>query len=338
MNILGIKFAPLNIPLERRLQTLAAGCWFTTLAFGTFIGTFIWVYFFFTRFWYLSVLYATIIYLEKDRCETGGRPIEWIRHWKWWWYLKNYFPCKLDFVPGLTFDPKRNYLFACYPHGILPAGPFNTIGSPYSEFSKLFPKFQVRLVTLRQHFFIPFLREIAYGTGGISASAKSMNYVLGNPEGGNIAVLMPGGAVEAYHSRPGQYRIVLKNRKGFVKLALKNGSPLVPVISFGEPELFDQIEGKTLRRIQESIRKYLGLAPVIFSGRGFFQYSFGVIPQRSPITTVVGNPIEVTKTEKPTNEEVDELHKKYMQELENLFEVYKYKYLENPNDIHLKFE
>lgn len=286
MKILGIEFAPLLIPFERRLQTLAAGSWFVTLAFGTFIGTSVWFYLFFTRFWYLSLFYTALIYLEKDKCETGGRPIEWIRHWSWWYYLKQYFPCKFDCVPDLDLDPQKNYLFACYPHGILPAGPFNSLASPFSEFSKLYPKFKVRLVILHQHFFIPLLREIALGTGGISASVKSMNYTLSRPEGGYITVLMPGGAVEAYNSKPGQYKLVLKKRKGFVKMALRNGTSLVPVLSFGEPELFDQVEGKTLRKIQEFIRKYVGLAPVIFSGRGFFQYSFGVIPQRRTITTV----------------------------------------------------
>jgi 2-acylglycerol O-acyltransferase 2 len=64
---------------------------------------------------------------------------------------------------------------------------------------------------------------------------------------------------------------------------------LVPVFSFGETDLYDQLyrpEGSTLRRIQNHIRKAIGLAPIIFSGRGFFQYSFGLIPKRLPVTVV----------------------------------------------------
>lgn len=64
---------------------------------------------------------------------------------------------------------------------------------------------------------------------------------------------------------------------------------LVPVISFGETDLYNQLyapEGSMLRRIQNWIRSYIGLAPVIFSGRGFFQYSFGLIQKRVPITVV----------------------------------------------------
>lgn len=64
---------------------------------------------------------------------------------------------------------------------------------------------------------------------------------------------------------------------------------MVPVFSFGETDLFNQLygpEGSFFRRLQHYIRKSIGLAPVIFSGRGFFQYSFGLIPKRAPISVV----------------------------------------------------
>jgi 2-acylglycerol O-acyltransferase 2 len=86
--------------------------------------------------------------------------------------------------------------------------------------------------------------------------------------------------IEASNSQPGKYKFVVKNRKGFVKVALRNGlPPLVPAVSFGETDLFDQL-------VQEFIRKSLGVASVIIYGRGFFQCSFGIIPRKQPITTV----------------------------------------------------
>lgn len=68
-------------------------------------------------------------------------------------------------------------------------------------------------------------------------------------------------------------------------------TPLVPVFSFGETDIYDQVfgaEGSFLKRAQHYIRKTIGIAPIILMGRGFFQYSFGIIPLRKPIT-VVGN-------------------------------------------------
>jgi 2-acylglycerol O-acyltransferase 2 len=154
--------------------------------------------------------------------------------------------------------------------------------------------------------------------------------------------------IEASNSQPGKYKFVVKNRKGFVKVALRNGSPsLVPIVSFAETDLFDQL-------VQEFTRKSLWVASVIINGRGFFQCSFGIIPRKQPVTTVgkifvstysccttlieCFSSVEHTKIANPTNEQVEELHSKFVQSLITLFEEYKYKYLENPEDKYLELQ
>ena len=37
---------------------------------------------------------------------------------------------------------------------------------------------------------------------------------------------------------PGTFNVVLGRRKGFVRLALQTGASLVPVVSFGENDMF----------------------------------------------------------------------------------------------------
>jgi 2-acylglycerol O-acyltransferase 2 len=54
--------------------------------------------------------------------------------------------------------------------------------------------------------------------------------------------------------------------------------------------------------------------------------------------SLVGTPIEVTKLGNPTNEQIQELHDKFVQSLVALFEEYKHKYLENPEDQHLELQ
>lgn len=64
---------------------------------------------------------------------------------------------------------------------------------------------------------------------------------------------------------------------------------LVPVFSFGENELFDQMEnpaGSALRRMQDRLQRIMGVAMPLFHARGVFQYSFGLLPYRKPIHTV----------------------------------------------------
>lgn len=291
MELLGVKFAPFNIPLRRRLQTLAAAAWFVVMAFGGFLGLLYSFYLvLYTRVWLLIVVYLIWAWgLDKDTCERGGRRIEWVRGWTWWKYLKDYFPLNLERVPWVQLDPKKNYLFCCFPHGMLSTGAFSAFATTVGGFHDLFPTHVPYVVTLAQHFHMPFFRELAYSLGGCSASAKSINWVLSAPQGGNVAVLVVGGVAESYNCRPGQYRLVLRNRKGFVKLALRNGAPLVPVFSFGEIDIFNQIdtpEGSFLRRLQESVRHMIGIAPALPLGRGLFQYSFGIVPLRKPVTTV----------------------------------------------------
>lgn len=73
MKIFGITFAPLNIPFQRRLQTLAAAAWIS-LILGGFVGVMTMGYILlFTRIWWFGILYLIWMYYDKDISETGGR-------------------------------------------------------------------------------------------------------------------------------------------------------------------------------------------------------------------------------------------------------------------------
>ena len=69
-----------------------------------------------------------------------------------------------------------------------------------------------------------------------------------------------------------------------------NRSSLVPVFAFGENNLFNQVNnppGSMIRKIQEKIQSMIAFAPVLFYGRGVFQYTFGMIPHRRPVHVAV---------------------------------------------------
>lgn len=178
----------------------------------------------------------------------------------------------------------------------------------------------------------------------------------------NACIVMVGGAQEALNSRPGSYHLILKKRKGFIKLALETGSSLVPIFSFGEVDLFDQLAnppGSLLRKFQDTFKKLTGVSPIVPIGRGFLQSSYGLIPQSHPITTLgiylqiclklfiiliyfcsipVGAPIDVTKIESPTKDDIEELHSEFCKALSDLFENHKQKYLKNYENIKLIIE
>ena len=152
-----------------------------------------------------------------------------LRFWKW---MADYFPMKLERSTGF-FDPKKNYLFGYHPHGIIGLGAFTNFGTEANQFSKLFPGINLRVLTLATNFNMPIVRELLLSLGFCSVSRKSCDHILTSGPG-NSAMIVVGGAAEALYAFPGTYDLVLKKRYGFIKVALRNGASLVPVISFGE--------------------------------------------------------------------------------------------------------
>jgi 2-acylglycerol O-acyltransferase 2 len=142
-------------------------------------------------------------------------------------------------------------------------------------------------------------------------------------------MIVPGGANESALSRPGINDLVIKKRLGFIKLALRTGSSLVPVYSFGENELWDQLpnpKGSKLRNFQDLTRKYTTVNPPAVYGRGMFT-EFGILPYRHQIVTVVGKPIDCPKNDNPTIEEIKFYQAKYLSELQHIYDTHKEEYL-----------
>ncbi|XP_050343472.1 2-acylglycerol O-acyltransferase 2-A-like [Nymphalis io] len=328
-NALGIEWAPLHLPLARRLQTLAATAWICLVLFGEASCIFLYVQLLYSSYWWLALLYGVWLLNDLDVCNRGGRIVDWVRNWSLWRYYRDYFPINL--VKTAELDTSKNYLFACFPHGVVCSGAFGAFATNALDFYKVFPGMTCSMITLGGHFRVPLFRDLVLALGGCASSQESLLYLLDkNKNKGKCVVLFVGGAAEALDSHPGEYKVILSRRKGFVRVAMKSGAPLVPVFSFGETDVYRPLnnsEDSLLRKFQEKVRQITGISPVFPIGRGIFQYSFGVLPLRSPITTVVGAPMEIEKNLDPTDAEVDAVHAEFTQRLINLFESEKSKYL-----------
>lgn len=177
--------------------------------------------------------------------------------------------------------------------------------------------------------------------GCVASSKRSLRWLLDSQNGVNrFVVLLVGGAREALSAHPGNYTLVLKSRKGFVRLAMESGASLVPTFSFGEVDMYEQAKNShdsVLRHVQDFLLPYTGFSLPLFRGRGIFNYSFGLLPYRRPINTVVGEPIHVDQILQPTDVQVNELHERYTRALTDLFEANKAKFGVK-EDIHLDFE
>ncbi|KAG7471064.1 hypothetical protein MATL_G00120510 [Megalops atlanticus] len=322
-----IEFAPLNIPISRRLQTAAVLQWVFSFLFLAQCCMAIYVIIIMKGYWHVATLYGLWLYLDWDTPQTGGRRLAWVRNWTIWKHFRDYFPIHL--IKTCDLDPMRHYLFGFHPHGILVAGAFGNFCTEYTGFRELFPGMTPYLHVLPFWFRFPFFREYLMSAGIVSCSKRSVTHVLSQEGGGNVSIIVIGGAAESLEARPGSLILEARNRKGFVRIALKCGAYLVPVFSFGENELFNQLrnpKGSMVRTVQEGLRKMVGFSLPLFHARGVFQYSFGLMPYRKPIYTIVGQPMVVEKNVNPTPEEVDRMHGQYLEALMQLFEQHKAKY------------
>jgi len=320
--IFGITFAPLLLPLERRLQTLGI-LWilFLVLSGPFWIGFMSYLLLYSDTYRWIVILYAAVVIYQKDLPHRGSYQNMWFRKNGMWRLATQYFPINL--VKTCDLDPSKNYLMGYHPHGVIGMGTL-AISSDGRNWEELFPGVKRRMITLPIVFWLPLFREFAMATGACASSRESIKYCLTKPNFG-VTCLVVGGAQEALQGDEETVELTLKNRKGFVRLALESGADLIPCFAFGEQHVFKLVnspEGSKLRRFQEWAKSWLSFSPVLFTGRGIFQYIFGLLPYRRPINVVIGSPLAVDKVENPTQEQVDETHAKYVEALRNLYNAH----------------
>jgi 2-acylglycerol O-acyltransferase 2 len=143
---------------------------------------------------------------------------------------------------------------------------------------------------------------------------------------GRAITIVVGGARESLDAQPYSLRLVLKCRKGFVKMAIRTGADLVPVLAFGENDIYDQFraeEHPKIHKLQLLVKKLLGFTIPLFHARGVFNYDVGLMPYRRPLNIVVGRPVRVVQNSSPTQADIDRWHEEYVTELERLWDLWK---------------
>lgn len=322
-----IRFAPMNVPLQRRLQTCAV-----LMHTLSIVGSLA-IFFLLCSIPLLwPILLPYTVYVLFSNAGTSGElsfRSERLRRLKVWSLFASYFPARLHRSQEL--EPTRKYIFGYHPHGIISHGAFAAFATEALGFSQLFPGITNALLTLDSNFRYPIYREYALRLGMASVSRESCENILSkgghNGEGmGRAITIVVGGARESLDARPGVVRLVLRRRKGFVKMAIRTGADLVPVLAFGENDIYDQVDSEShplLHKFQMLVKKVMGFTIPIFHARGIFNYDVGMMPYRRPINIVVGKPIRVVQDKHPNPEYMDEVHEKYIEELMRLWHEHK---------------
>ncbi|SCU95508.1 LAME_0F12420g1_1 [Lachancea meyersii CBS 8951] len=245
-----------------------------------------------------------------------------VRIWPFKYSLKFNILKRTNTSPELEMEATGpRYIFGYHPHGVGALGAFGAFATEGANFSQMYPGIRMCLMTLINQFQIPFYRDYLLALGITAVSKKNALRVL---QCDHSICIVVGGAQEALMSKIGSADLVLKKRKGFIKLALETGNvSLVPCFAFGETDCYNILqtdEKSYLRRLQLWVKRSYGFTIPFFFARGLFNYDFGLIPFRRPINVVTGAPIHVKeKHENPTVEEIDHYHKLYIEELERIF-------------------
>jgi hypothetical protein len=163
----------------------------------------------------------------------------------------------------------------------------------------------------------PILRSIGAVDASRSVARKALEqypYTIG---------ISTGGVAEVFETNAVDECILLKERVGLVKLAIRTGADLVPCYLFGNTKLLSCWSGEGIpgaHSILEKISRKLGFALIIIVGR------FGLpIPFRVPVLGVTGKPIPThdIKCEEPTQEQIDKIQGLLLDEMAEIFERYK---------------
>jgi Diacylglycerol acyltransferase len=145
---------------------------------------------------------------------------------------------------------KKNYLCVFQPHGALSyAGILSAVKGSIPEFQGKLPTAVADAIM-----YTPILKHVLGIFGLISASKQSMKRTLKKKGVDGTIVLYVGGMAELFLSCEVEERLYLKNRKGFIKLALTEGVDVVPVYLFGNTTVLSVLKTGVLASISRKVR------------------------------------------------------------------------------------
>jgi len=223
-------------------------------------------------------------------------------------HATKYFPIKVIFEDENAFDASRSYVIAAEPHSVLPIG--IVVLTPQSG---VLPINNLRALASTAVFWTPIIRHVWSWLGVAPITRKYFTELL---QKGVSCIVVPGGVQECLYMENGREVVFLKNRFGFIRVAMEAGSPIVPTFCFGQSKSYKwwKPTGSWYRQLSRAI----GFTPLVFWGR-----FGGPIPFRTPMYYVIGKPIEVSKNTSPSREEVAAVLGQFIAAVEALFEKHK---------------
>eukprot|EP00658_Telonema_sp_P-2_P002345 TRINITY_DN10894_c0_g1_i1.p1 TRINITY_DN10894_c0_g1~~TRINITY_DN10894_c0_g1_i1.p1 ORF type:complete len:331 (+),score=71.95 TRINITY_DN10894_c0_g1_i1:53-1045(+) len=254
--------------------------------------------------------------LRYSASDGEGAPWDWFRRDSWLVKrIRSWFPVRLHVHPSLEGGPLVQAMIALHPHGAtsdfrLAVDGLMLDALPESRIKRW------RTLGAGILFGLPLVREVCLWSSVIDASKQSAVKAIRR---GHSIVVIPGGEAEQIDTQGGVEKVKLKNRFGFVKLAMQHGMQLVPGYVFGSVDAFHVSQfGIGWRRwLQQKFRVCI---PLVWGP--YYMPCARKVPQ----DVVLGEPIELETIENPTHDQVLAAHAQYVEALLALFEEHKAKF------------
>lgn len=160
--------------------------------------------------------------------------------------------------------------------------------------------------------YLPILKDIIGVFGMTDASSRALSARLARR--GGSAVLYVGGMVEIFKSTDEREAVFLRQRKGFIKVALRAGADVIPIYSFGNSTALSVFRWRPLVELSRK----LGVSTTFFWGRWGLPF-----PKRIKLVYARGRPLGLPHIPDPTAADVDKYHALYCDRLVGLFDAYK---------------
>ena len=208
----------------------------------------------------------------------------------------------------------QNVIFSIIPHGVAPLGI-----TAYPLWSKLYNDKLCRWTAAPVVLKIPLVGLFMKKIGYIPAKTRNIHEALTKREE-NVGIILDGIA-GMFQTHTNEETAYVKRRKGIVKIALRAGVPIVPVYAFGHTSAWTVVVDPF--GILEKLSNQFGASLSPFLGR--FGWFLGP-PRRVPTTVCLGDPIVCPKVDEPTQEQIDEYHRKMLEGYRKVFDTHKAAY------------
>lgn len=140
------------------------------------------------------------------------------------------------------------------------------------------------------NFSVPGMADISRRLGAVPASQDTAGILL---DAGQPVIVYPGGDEDDYRPWTERHRVDLHGRTGFVKLALRHGVPVVPLVAHGSHDAIVVLtRGERLARLLRLDRLRIKVMPIVAGPPwGVAPVQLPTLPLPSKVTARVCEPI-----------------------------------------------